>query len=590
MKKGGGTWQATFGVIPHDSKMSASSILLQDSMKVHCVNKLYYGDNLDILRRYIDDESVDLIYLDPPFNSKRDYNAVFTSKGGQKSAAQIQAFEDTWRWDDSAARAYDEVVIQGTHTGAAECLKSFRSMLGTNDMLAYLSMMAVRLVELRRVLKSSGSIYLHCDPTMSHYLKVLMDAVFSPRNFRSEITWKRQSAHSDAKHQFANVVDVILFYAKSSESMFNVQYTEHDPIYVENFYRHDDGDERGSYQLADMASPNPRPNLMYNYKGFPCPPKGWRYSLETMQELDADGRIYFPVLPDGTFDYSKRLRLKRYLSEQRGSIVTNLWTDIQSLTHHAAESLGYPTQKPIALLNRIISASSNEGDVMLDPFCGCGTSIAAAQSLGRQWIGIDITHLAVNLMRSRMINTFGDSIHTSFSVVGEPVTVEDAIALAHDDNQKYQFQFWALGLVGARPEASDEKRGADKGIDGKRFFSDQLKGKTKTIIISVKGGKTIPATAVRDLRGTIEREEAEIGVLISIAEPTKNMREDAAAAGFYESPMGSKHRRIQLLTIEQLLEGKTIDMPSSNQTRADVETIKRAHKSQFADKQTGLDL
>lgn len=309
-----------------------------------------------------------------------------------------------------------------------------------------------------------------------------------------------------------------------------------------------------------------------------------------MQGLDQDGRLYFPTREDGSPDVTKRIRLKRYLNEQEGSIVTNLWTDIQALTHHANESLGYPTQKPVALLERILQASSEPGDVVLDPFCGCGTAISVAEKLGRKWIGIDITHLAVNLMRTRLVDAFGDRIKGTFKVVGEPTTLEDAIALAHDDNEKYQFQFWALGLVGARPAASDEKKGADKGIDGKRFFSDEAKGGTKTIIISVKGGKTVPATSVRDLRGTMEREGAEIGVLISIADPTKNMKEDAAAAGFYTSAMGSKHPRIQLLTVQQLMEGKTIDMPSGNQIRSDVQTIKKAAKNTKASNQSSLDL
>lgn len=554
------------------------------------MNHLYYGDNLDILRSYIADESVDLIYLDPPFNSKRNYNQVFTGKGGQKAAAQIQAFEDTWRWDESAARAYDEVVIEGNHSGAASCLKAFREMLGTNDMLAYLSMMAVRLVELRRVLKPTGSIYLHCDPTMSHYLKVLMDGVFGARNHRSEITWKRASAHSDAKHQFPNVVDIILFYAKSDRTSFQAQYVEHDTSYVAAFYRHDDNDGKGLYQLDNMASPNPRPNLMYSYKGFPHPPKGWRFSLETMQSLDEGGKIYFPVKSDGEFDFTKRPRIKRYLSEQAGSIVTNLWTDIQALTHQAAEALGYPTQKPEALLERMIRASSNEGDVVLDPFCGCGTAVAVAQKLNRKWIGIDITHLAVNLIRTRLVDSFGDQILKTFKVIGEPTTLEDAIALAQTDNEKYQFQFWALGLVGARPEVSDQKKGADKGIDGIRYYSDEMGGSTKSIIISVKGGLSIPANSVRDLRGTIEREKAEIGVLISIAEPTRNMREDAAAAGFYTSAFGTKHPRLQLLTIEQLLGGKGIDMPTQAQQRRDVQTIKKAKKDITNNSQEGLGL
>lgn len=492
------------------------------------MNKLYYGDNLDILRRYIVDESVDLIYLDPPFNSKRDYNAVFSEKDGKKSSAQVKAFVDTWHWDESAALAYDE-VIRSNKTRVADCLRSFRSMLNTGPDLAYLSMMALRLIELRRVLKRTGSIFLHVDPTMSHYLKVLMDSLFGIKHYRNEIIWCYTGPASPRQRQFSRKHDVIHWYSKSDTWTFN------------------DNDIRIPHakKTAD------------NYK------QGNKGSGFAAGESDAKRELH-----------------------SAGKIPEDYWP--LAIAPRGKEYLGYPTQKPEALLERIILAASDEGSVILDPFCGCGTAVAVAQRLNRSWLGIDITHLAVSLVRSRLLDAFGERIRNTFEVVGEPVTVEEARALAQVENQKYQFQYWALGLVGARPDKDDEVQGADGGIDGKRFFSDELNGKTKTIIISVKGGKAIPSTAVRDLRGTIEREEAEIGVLISIAEPTKNMREDAAAAGFYESPMGTKHRRIQLLTIAQLLEGKTIDMPSGAQLRTDVETTKKAKRVQSGSKQEGL--
>ncbi len=543
------------------------------------MNYLYFGDNLEILRRFVKDESVDLIYLDPPFNSKRDYNAVFTGKGGQKAAAQVQAFEDTWRWDEVAAAAYEEVVFTGTHTGAAEFLKAMRALLGTNDMLAYLTMMTIRMVELHRVLKPTGSIYLHCDPTMSHYLKVMMDSVFSTRCYRNEIIWKRYHAHNDAKTAFAKLTDTILFFSKSSAANFNPVFVPHDPEYIEKFFTHKDSAGR-RYATNNLQSPNPRPNLTYEYKGFPPPPNGWKVSYERMVELDEQGRLEFPKKADG------RIRLRYFLDEMDGQVVGNVWDDIPSLSSSHSERLGYPTQKPLALLERIINASSNEGDVVLDPFCGCGTTITAAQKLNRNWIGIDITHLAVNLMRTRLIDTFGEKIRETFKVIGEPTTHEDAVALA--ENDKYQFQFWSLGLVGARPESSGEKKGADKGVDGKRFFSDEVRGTPKTIIFSVKGGQSIPPTSVRDLRGTIEREGAEIGVLISLAEPTRNMREEAAAAGFYTSAFGTKHKRIQLYTIDELLNGAHLDLPSHNRT--DVETFKRAKRVKEHNQQEGLGL
>lgn len=543
------------------------------------MNYLYYGDNLDILRSYVRDESVDLIYLDPPFNSKRDYNAVFTGKGGQKAAAQVQAFEDTWRWDESAAMAYDE-VIHGNHAGAANCLKAFRDMLGTNDMLAYLSMMAVRLVEMRRVLKETGSIYLHCDPTMSAHLRLLMDSVFGVAAFKNEIIWKRYSSHGNVTTKFGAVHDVLLFYAMSENSTWNQQFTDLDAEYVEKFFRHiEDGSGR-RYRLQNTTNPaTNRPNLTYEFNGHT---RVWKWTKERMTRMADEGRIQFSA--------TGFPQLKQYLDDSKGQALQDVWDDVASLQSSTAERLGYPTQKPLALLERIISASSNEGDVVLDPFCGCGTTITAAEKLKRRWIGIDITHLAVNLMRSRLIDMFGDDVKRTFKVVGEPTTLEDAENLALADNEKYQFQFWALGLVGARPDAAGEKKGADRGIDGKRFFSDEIGGKTKTIIISVKGGKNIPSTAVRDLRGTIEREGAEIGVLISLAEPTRAMREDAAAAGFYESPFGTKHKRLQLITVGELLDGKTIDMPSQAQQHGGVQTIKKAKKQERGTDQVELDL
>lgn len=516
-------------------------------------NTLYYGDNLDVLRRHIADESVDLVYLDPPFKSNATYNVLFGDQQGVQSAAQIKAFEDTWHWDTSAAEAFDDVLQYGGRP--AEAMRAFETLLGHNDMLAYLAMMAPRLIELRRTLKPTGSIYLHCDTTAGAYLRVLMDAVFGAQNCRNEVVWKRQSAHSDAKHRFPDVTDTLLFYARSSAAPFAPQYAEHDPEYLRKFYRFDDNDGRGPYRLGDMASPNPRPNMMYEWQGFAWPAKGWRYQRETMARLHEDGRIYYPRRPDGTLDSSRRPALKRYLREQEGSIVTNVWTDIEPLHSAAAERLGYPTQKPEALLERIVSASSTPGDLVLDPFCGCGTAVVAAQRLGRRWTGIDITHLAVNLMRTRLRDTFGDAVE--FNVVGEPTSVQDAEELARTD--PYQFQFWALGLVGARPH--EEKRGADKGIDGRLYFRDDPKAPAKQVIISVKAGN-LHRNQVHELEGVVKREGAEIAVLITMNAPTRPMREEAASAGFYDSAWGTRHPRVQLLTVGELLAGKGIDYPA----------------------------
>jgi site-specific DNA-methyltransferase (adenine-specific) len=515
------------------------------------MNRLYYGDNLDVLRRHVDDASVDLVYLDPPFNSNASYNVLFAEHDGTKAASQIKAFEDTWEWDESAALAYEAVVESGG--SVSQAMQAFRALLSESDMLAYLAMMAPRLVELRRVLKPTGSIFLHCDPTASHYLKILMDAIFGPALFRNEIIWKRTSSHNDAK-RFADVHDCILYYARTKAATWNAQHMPHNEKYVRSHYNRTN-DEGRPFRLDNIirsASMGPRPNLAYEYNGL-TPPWGWRVVREKLAALDKAGRLMWVDGRKG----EKVPYLVRFLDEQSGAAMPSVWDDIAPVNSQAQERLGYPTQKPEALLERIIRATSNEGDTVLDPFCGCGTAIASAQKLNRHWVGIDITHLAITLIRSRLAEAFTGK--AEYEVVGEPVSVPDAEALAASD--PYQFQWWALGLVGARPV--EQKKGADKGIDGRIYFHEGP-GKTKQIVLSVKAGK-LHAPYVRDLRGVLDREKAEIGVLISFEEPTTPMRKEAASAGFYTSPWG-KHARLQLLTVEDLLTGKGIDRPPTNTT------------------------
>jgi DNA modification methylase len=529
------------------------------------MGSLYFGDNLDILREHIRDESIDLVYLDPPFNSKRDYNLLFKTPKGLDSDAQITAFDDTWHWGAQAEREFSELLHQ-PNTDVAEMIQSMRRFLKESDMMAYLVMMANRLVELHRVLKPTGSLYLHCDPTASHYLKIVLDAIFGSNNFRNEIVWKRQSAHSDAKTKFSDVADIILFYAQSDSALFIPQYGKYDQSYVNNFYRFDDQDGRGLYRLDNMTSPNPRPNMMYEWMGFPWPAKGWRYQRETMQKLHDEGRIYYPRHADGSLDTSKRPALKRYLNEQEGSIVTNVWDDINSLHSSDAERLGYPTQKPLALLERIIQASSKEGDIVLDPFCGCGTAVHAAQLLKRQWIGIDITHLAISLIEKRMKDAFPGII---FDIHGTPKDVAGARNLAGRD--KYQFQWWACSLVNAQPYQG-RKKGSDGGIDGLIFFQDDETG-AKKIIVSVKGGEHVGVTMVKDLIATVEREKAAIGLFVTLMEPTRPMLTEAVSAGFYPSPTGDVPK-IQILTIEGLLTGK--EKPQYFDMSSGVHSFKKA--------------
>lgn len=470
------------------------------------MNLLYYGDNLDILRRHVKDECVDLVYLDPPFKSNQDYDVLFEEKDGARSAAQIRAFGDTWEWDAAAASAYREIVEKGPES-VSRTMQGFRRIVGDSDMLAYLSMMAPRLMELRRVLKQTGSIYLHCDVTASAHLRLLMDAVFGPKNFRNEVVWYYYNKmHDSRKKLFPRATDTILFYVRDLSSAFT-------------YHQLKERREEPIKQLLRKKAGG----RMVNVKG-------------------ADGHVVYRLKEDRTID--------------------NVWR-IPCLQPAASEKLGYPTQKPKALLERIIQSSTNEGDLVLDPFCGCGTAIEAAQALNRNWMGIDITHLAIALVRHRLRGAFGKSL--KYKVIGEPVSLPDAETLAA--SEPFQFQCWALGLVGARP--TEPKKGADKGIDGRLYFHDEKRLTiTKQIMLSVKAGRT-GVSHVRDLWSAIDRGKAQIGVLISLQEPTQPMRAEAASAGFYEAPswLGKRYPRIQLLTIAELLGGQGIDYPPEHARR-----------------------
>ena len=515
-------------------------------------NKLYFGDNLDILRQHVADESVDLIYLDPPFNSNATYNVLFREKSGEQSAAQITAFDDTWHWGLESESAYHDVVMDGPKT-LADLLQAMRSFLGQNDMMAYLTMMAQRMVELHRVLKPTGSIYLHCDPTSSHYLKILLDAVFGPTNFRTEIVWKRTSAHSDTRQgrrQHGRIHDILLYYTKGADWIWNPVYTEYDEEYVDKFYKHVEAETGRRYTLGDITGPggSSKGNPHYEIMGVT---RYWRYSEERMKELIDEGRIV-QAKPGAVPRY------KRYLDEMPGVPIQDMWTDIRPVGSQAAERLGYPTQKPEALLERIINASSNEGDVVLDPFCGCGTAIAAAERLNRHWIGIDVTHIAITLIRHRLRDSFGEELRP-YSVLGDPKDLPSAASLAQQD--RYQFEWWALGLVDARP-AQDKRKGADSGVDGYINFFDDGSGKAKRVVVQVKSGH-VQRNQIATLKGDMAREKAEIGLFITLEPPTAPMISEAAAAGFYKPSHFLEHKfpRVQILTIEELLAGASAQYP-----------------------------
>ena len=568
------------------------------------MNTLYYGDNLKILREHIKDESVDLIYLDPPFNSNRNYNVLFRNESGTEAEAQITAFEDTWHWNIGAEETYNELINEPGQVG--RMIESFRSFIGQNQMMAYLVMMAVRLKELHRVLKPTGSLYLHCDPTASHYLKILLDAIFGPENFSNEIIWKRTTTKNDYKQGAVNwprVHDVILMLYKDydlarEEGRFEQQFEPYSEDYTGSFYKFTDESGR-KYGSFDLTAPGQgsRGHPKYEFLGHS---RYWRYNQEKMEQLLKEGRI-IQSKPGSVPRY------KRYLDEMPGVAMGDTWTDLRPVQGLGSEYLGYPTQKPVALLERILQTSTVEGDIVLDPFCGCGTTIAAAQKLNREWIGIDVTHLAVGLIKLRLKEQFGmvpgrsgdtpvamrakpeqdlsnaegvrgdkSVAAPSYRVIGQPEDLDGAKELASKD--RYGFQWWILPLIGAKAYGSETgkkegKKGADSGVDGSMVFIDDNSGKAKRVIVSVKSGG-VSVSQIRDLAHVVEREKAAIGVFLTLEPPTKPMLQEAIGEGFYHSDGWNKdYPKIQIITVEEILSGKTVNLPPNIQTFKKAERI-----------------
>jgi site-specific DNA-methyltransferase (adenine-specific) len=522
-------------------------------------NRLYYGDNLEVLRRSIQSESVDLVYLDPPFNSARNYNVIFSrDSGGTKqheadASAQIEAFEDTWTWTHETDNQYQEYVNGGLPPRVADALTAMRTLLGENDASAYLVNMAPRLVELHRVLKPSGSLYLHCDPTASHYLKILLDAIFDARHFRNEIIWQRSTGKSLQSTRLPTNHDVILFYGKTEKATWdpNEMFVPYDEANLDDKtsskYTHRDLDGR-LYRLDSLINPsNDRPNLTYEFLGVT---RVWRWTRERMQKAYEDG-IVVQNAP------GRVPQMKRYLDEQRGRPISDVWTDIPPINSRAAERLGYPTQKPQALLERIITASTDPGAVVLDPFCGCGTTVDAAQKLARRWVGIDITYIAVDLIEKRLLNTYGSTIEGTYVVSGIPH--DKAAAYALFKKNPFDFERWAVAMVGAQPNA---KQVGDRGIDGVAKFPLGMKNEVGRILVSVKGGAQLNPAMVRDLGGTVDAQKAELGVFICLNEPTKGMVDAVNHAGTYTHPAnGQVYPKLQLITVPQLLAGTRPKLP-----------------------------
>ena len=570
------------------------------------MNTLYYGDNLKILQKYVQDQSVALIYLDPPFNSKRAYNVIFKDKAGKDASAQIHAFEDTWQWTRETQESHDQIMTGDYPVALKEVVKSFKGFLGINNLMAYLTMMAIRLMEMHRVLKDTGSLYLHCDPTASHYLKILLDQIFGVENFRNEIIWRRTGSHN-YNNRYGPIHDIILFYTKSQKFAFNILRTPYAKKHVEQYFKEtSNGRLRTDYYGNVLTGSGIRSGESgMAWKGFDPTKKKrhWAIPGKLVEELKSLGII------DDSFDQlgtlSKLDKLYQlgsisiqegkawpiysiFLSEKDGIPIQDIWAyqpysqgilwdteqgideGVRWMAPGDSERLGYDTQKPVALLERIIQASSNEGDVVMDPFCGCGTAVVAAEKLGRNWIGIDITHLAISLIKKRLHDHFPD---VDFKVEGEPESVAGAQELA--DQSKFQFEAWAVSLLGGQPYKS--KGGGDTGIDGLLYFKD-YEGKFHRIIIEVKGGGYQPKD-IRSLGKVLDREDAPMGVVIALQPPTPGMVKEAAVMGSWTMPVsGRVYPKMQIFTIQDYYDGKRPELPETG------ETLKKA-KRELRDKE-----
>jgi len=569
-------------------------------------NTLYYGDNLDILRKYVSNESIDLIYLDPPFNSKADYNILFKESTGEESIAQIQAFSDFWHWDVEARKAYEYLTIEAPNENLANLTQALFTFLGKNDMMAYLVMMGIRLLELRRVLKSTGSIYLHCDPTASHYLRLLMDSIFGTANFRNEIVWRRTGAHGPRK-KFGPIHDTVFFYTKTSKYYFKNVRVPYMKGHVETRYSKDASGrfrftsggniltgagirrgESGKEWRGFNPSDKNRHWAIPKYLAKKMPPEF--NDLGTLERLELLYQKGLIEIKDG----SAWPTPVRYLESADGQPLSDIWAaqpytegtvygtndvidaDVAWLGTTDPERLGYPTQKPLGFLERIIQSSCPEEGLVLDPFCGCGTAVVAAEKLRRKWIGIDITYLAINLIKNRLKDVFPN---IKFNIEGEPRDIGAAKDLAKNP---YQFQWWALSLINARPVGATAtkptrgKKGADEGVDGWLRFVNGPEGHVEKVVVQVKSGH-VGVKDIRELRDVVSRQNAAVGLFITLENPTRDMiREVKTTDPYLSSRWNQEYPKIQILTIKELLESVKPDLPPKINMFKEAPRIKRA--------------
>ncbi|MEI6746615.1 MAG: DNA methyltransferase [Methylococcaceae bacterium] len=543
-------------------------------------NQIYYGDNLDVLRNNIEKESVDLCYIDPPFNSNRDYSQIYLNVGKEKeNAAQAQAFIDTWTWNDSAIQGLAEIkanVGGALTTQSIDLIKGLEIVLGKDSLFAYLVSMTLRIAQIHRVLKPTGSFYLHCDPTASHYLKLVCDAAFCSRGgaFVNEIIWKRTNVHSHAAQgttHFSRVNDVILFYSKSNQRIWRQIYTPHSEQHIANSYKYIEEETGRKYALSDLTATNGKAkgNPTFEFLGVT---RYWRYNEEKMERMLAEGLIV--QKNTGTVP-----RFKRYLDESSGTEVSSLWADISPLSAKSKEKLGYPTQKPEALLERIINASSNEGDVVLDAYCGCGTTVAVAHRLKRTWIGIDITYQSISLILKRLEDTFTSDFNESvldkdsaktfekIEVNGVPRDMASAIALANksDDKTRKEFEKWMVLAYSKNRAMINDKKGGDKGIDGIAYIADRIENgavETEKVIFSVKSNKNVTQAMLRELLGTVEREKAACGFLLMLYPAPALVKESKQLGEYTNAFTGNNYQKIKVVCVEDLLNGEVMNLPN----------------------------
>jgi DNA modification methylase len=512
-------------------------------------NALHFGDNLDVLRA-MPERSVDLIYLDPPFNSHAGYNVLYGTKRGGPSQAQAHTFDDTWTWGPTARRAIEQTAQR--HLRAGTLLDAFAQVFPDSPMLAYLAMMAVRLIEMNRVLKDTGSIYLHCDPTASHYLKVVMDAIFGPPRFLNELIWKRTSAHSSAK-RYGPIHDTLLFYSKSDEYTWNRQYLDYDEDYLDTFFDQEDKDGH-RWKRTDLTGAGTRNGETgLPWRGIDVTAKGrhWAYPPSALDKLDAEGKVHWP-LKDGGMP-----RLKQYPKDLPGVPLQDLILDIKPDHNLSRQRTGFSTQKPLPLIERLIRASSNEGDTVLDPFCGCGTAIEAAQNLRRKWVGIDVTYLAIHVIEKRLVEAFGEGIKEQYRLYGRPMDANDAIALAGRD--WLEFQKWAVMVLGGLPK---DRPGPDGGIDGIIRYHRVGLEQPNRAVVSVKGGRNVGVDAIHKLKSVVAREKAEMGVLVCLEPPTSAMVNEVTSEGDV-GPVSRRVSKLQIVTVKMLFQAQPIEFPGT---------------------------